>query len=196
MDAVSGALRSRHAAEAARESEILGTALELLAESGYAAMSMDALARRARVSKSTIYGRWPGKGPLIVDALRLAGRQAADPAPTGTLRGDLLALGRGFDVSRPPTAGLLVALAHAAQTDADLARAVEENLGGPFRTAVLAIVDRAIERGEIRPAARELTYLPDLLPSLVIARRLLAPGDTVDVEAVVDAILLPLLRQA
>ncbi|MBN9102442.1 MULTISPECIES: TetR/AcrR family transcriptional regulator [unclassified Pseudonocardia] len=193
MEAVSVALQARHDAEVARETEILGTALALLAEHGYAAMSMDALAKRARVSKSTIYGRWTGKRPLVVDALRLAGRAGITVADTGSLRGDLLALGRGFDMSHPRTGGLLLALAHAAQTDSDLAGAVAENLVAPFTAAILEIVDRAVARDEIAPAARDLPYLASLLPSLVIARRLLAPDDPVDVDAVVDAILLPLL---
>lgn len=45
----------------AREDAILTAALELLAETGYADMSMDAIAARARSSKATIYRRWPGK---------------------------------------------------------------------------------------------------------------------------------------
>jgi AcrR family transcriptional regulator len=77
---------------AAREDAILLATLDLLVESGYDQLTMDAVAGRARCSKATIYRRWPGKAELVVTAVR---RHAGDPAPavpdTGTLRGGLLA---------------------------------------------------------------------------------------------------------
>src|SRR5258708_29196014 len=48
-----------------RERAILSAVTGLLGEAGYEAMTMDAVAARARVSKTTIYRRWPGKAELV-----------------------------------------------------------------------------------------------------------------------------------
>jgi AcrR family transcriptional regulator len=75
---------------ATRETAILRATLELLGESGYDQMTIDAVAARARCSKATIYRRWPDKAALVVTAVRRhAGQPAAATAPdTGSLRSD------------------------------------------------------------------------------------------------------------
>ena len=55
---------------AQREEAILLATLQLLAESGYDQLTIDAVAARARCSKATIYRRWPGKAALVVTAVR------------------------------------------------------------------------------------------------------------------------------
>ena len=55
---------------ATRETAILQATLELLAESGYDQLTIDAVAARARCSKATIYRRWPGKAALVITAVR------------------------------------------------------------------------------------------------------------------------------
>src|SRR5271156_1535101 len=86
----SGAQRGRRrAAEAARA--ILTAAVDLLAERGLAAMSIEEVAARAGVGKATIYRRWSSKGLLALDAF-VTSFQEQQPLPdTGTLRGDLIA---------------------------------------------------------------------------------------------------------
>ena len=53
-------------------------------------MSMDAVAARAGVGKATIYRRWAGKAPLVLDTVRARGFELVDVPDTGTLRGDLI----------------------------------------------------------------------------------------------------------
>src|SRR5579864_5993220 len=48
-----------------REEAILDAVIGLLGETGYEAMTMDAVAARAHASKTTIYRRWPGKAELV-----------------------------------------------------------------------------------------------------------------------------------
>jgi AcrR family transcriptional regulator len=68
---------------------VLDAATALLAEADGSAISVDAIARRAGVSKHTIYRWWPSKGAVLLEAMvESAGREAADP-DTGTLSGDL-----------------------------------------------------------------------------------------------------------
>src|SRR5262249_61586247 len=76
---------------------IVEAAAALLAEVGYEAMSMDAVAARAGVGKATIYRRWSGKAPLVLDTVRARGFQLEEGPDTGGLRGDLIEL---FDQAR------------------------------------------------------------------------------------------------
>ncbi len=74
----------------ALDTAILDAALHLLSREGYARMSMDGVAARAGVSKATIYLRYEGKADLATAALAHL-RETHEPAPTGDLRGDLVA---------------------------------------------------------------------------------------------------------
>ena len=67
--------------------------LELLRENGYERLTIDAVAATAKASKATVYRRWPSKAELVLAAFIEGIRQAVVPPNTGSLRGDLLALG-------------------------------------------------------------------------------------------------------
>lgn len=70
---------------------IIEATLELLVESGAAAMAIEHVAARAGVSKATIYRRWPNKDALIIDAIATV--EEPNPEVPGTsLRDDLLAV--------------------------------------------------------------------------------------------------------
>jgi len=84
--------RGRPRSETARAA-ILDAADVLLLARGLDAVSMDAIAERAGVSKATIYRWWPTKEALALDALYYDWAAAGDPGrDTGSLKGDLLAL--------------------------------------------------------------------------------------------------------
>ena len=69
---------------------ILAAAASLLHERGLRAMSIEAVAARAGVSKKTIYRWWPSKGVLAMDAIYAEWSRARGVVPnTGTLQGDL-----------------------------------------------------------------------------------------------------------
>src|ERR1700739_419875 len=75
---------------------ILQAAAEILAERGLAGMSMEEVASRAGVGKTTIYRRWASRGALAMDAF-LAEFQSQQPLPdTGSLHDDLLAALRAW----------------------------------------------------------------------------------------------------
>lgn len=158
-------------------------------------MSLDALARRAHTSKATLYGRWGGKKQLVLDVIRMVISPVED-IDTGDLRGDLLAIGHTIDMSKPRSPGLVVAIAHAATNDPGFARAIEENLAAPYRTAMRNAIDNAINRQELRPGARDLTYAAVILPAIALERKVFGSSEQIDVEEVVDTILLPALRNA
>jgi AcrR family transcriptional regulator len=152
---------------------ILEAAAELLLEKGLAAVSMDAVAARAEVSKATIYRWWPTKETLALDALyhEWAGVPAA--RDTGSLRGDLLSLLRPWVrlASKRPYGRAIAALVTEAQTDPAFAQQYRARFVEPRREQARAIFRRATERGEI-PADTKIEVALDLLYGPVYHRLL------------------------
>lgn len=183
---------------AQREEAILLATLELLAESGYDQLTIDAVAARARCSKATIYRRWPGKAALVVTAVRrYAGRSGTAPADTGSLRSDLLAALHAMRSSLTETdAALILGLLIAMRRDPELAAAVRDQVLDAKREALGAAIDRAIARGET-PADTDAGLLAEI-SSAVLFSRLLVTGEPLDddfIQHLVDAVLLPALRR-
>ena len=156
--------RGRPRSEAAHRS-ILQAAAELLLTHGLAAVSMDAVAERAGVSKATIYRWWPTKETLALDALYSEWAKAApSPRDTGTLRGDLLSLLRPWArlASSRPYGRVVAALVTEAQTDPVFAQEYQQRVVAPRRDQARAVFQRAMERGEI-PADTKLDVALDLI---------------------------------
>jgi len=149
--AAESARRGRPRSEEA-DRAILSAATELLAERGLGGMSMEEVAARAGVGKTTVYRRWPSRGALALDAF-LTEFQEQQPLPdTGTLHGDLLAALRGWtrSVTRTPAGRMLAGLIAEAQRDPALGAAWRDRVIEPLRARHTIMLDRAIERGEIR----------------------------------------------
>src|SRR5438477_17812 len=99
---------------------VLDAAAELLLDQGLTAVSMDAVAKRAGVSKATIYRWWPTKETLALDALYTEwDTTPTHPRDTGSLRGDLLALLRPWArrAGTRPYARVIAALLTEVHTD-------------------------------------------------------------------------------
>lgn len=191
--------RGRPRSEKARKA-ILEAAAELLLDRGLTAVSMDAVAERAGVSKATIYRWWPTKETLALDALYTQWAVAA-PAPrdTGSLRGDLLELLRPWArlVRAGPYARVIAALLTEAQTDPVFAAEYQRHVVKPRRDQAREILGRAIERGEI-PAGLDLEVAIDLIYGPLYHRLLHghAPLDDTFVQATVDLALAGIKRSA
>lgn len=157
---------------------ITAATFEELAESGYARMSMDAVARRAGVGKAALYRRWDGKEAMVVDLIGQAIRANLPPIPnTGTLRTDLRAL---FGTYRSELTNRLVTrigpglLAAAAERGA-LGLALQDEIAKPRRAAVLTVLHAAIKRGEL-PGAVDVELAMDLLMAPLAFRLLIMQG--------------------
>jgi AcrR family transcriptional regulator len=180
-----------------RERAILIAVVELLGETGYEAMTMDAVAARAHASKTTIYRRWPGKPELVKAAVDgyVAGRLPVS-ADTGSLRGDLMAVMRAMGGHL--TDGFLAmmsGLLHAMRTDPELAGVLRSHLADDY-SAALPIIRRAARRGEVPPGAEET--LARITHELIEAQlfRQMAISGSFDEEFsrhVVDDLVLPVL---
>jgi AcrR family transcriptional regulator len=156
--------RGRPRSERAHKA-VLEAAAELLLERGLSAVSMDAVAERAGVSKATIYRWWPTKETLALDALYTEWAAAApDPPDTGSLRGDLLALLGPWArlVGSRPYARVIAALVTEARTDPVFDAEYQQRVVEPRRDQARHIVQRAIDRGEI-PADTDIEVALDLI---------------------------------
>jgi AcrR family transcriptional regulator len=190
-------LRGRPRSEKARQA-VLEAAADLLLENGLAAVSMDAVAARAGVSKATIYRWWPTKEALALDALY--NEWAVPPSrDTGSLRGDLLSLLRPWVrlAGRRPYGRAIAALVAEAQTDPGFAREYRARFLTPRRELARAVLRRAIDRGEI-PASTKIEVALDLLYGPLYHRLLHghAPLDDRFVRDVVDTALGGILPSA
>ncbi|MBZ5738529.1 TetR/AcrR family transcriptional regulator [Nocardioides mangrovi] len=136
------------------EDKILHAALEEYTEHGWAGFTMDAVARRAGVGKSTVYLRWHDKDSLLTDAVRLRSQQVA-VVDTGTLVGDLTALASNIFhnlTSSEGWANFRVVMDSASTTE-KLGQFTQE-VGTVHRHVITTIFDRAAARGE---RTKELT---------------------------------------
>jgi AcrR family transcriptional regulator len=184
--------RGRPRSERARKA-ILEAASELLLARGLSAVSMDAVAERAGVSKATIYRWWPTKETLALDALYTEWAAARPhPRDTGSLRGDLLSLLRPWArlASSRPYGRVVAALLTEAQTDPAFAAEYRERFVEPRRQQAREIFRRAIERGEI-PADTKVEVALDLLYGPLYHRLLHghAPLNDRFVREVIDMVL-------
>ncbi|MFD5234505.1 TetR/AcrR family transcriptional regulator C-terminal ligand-binding domain-containing protein [Streptomyces qaidamensis] len=154
-----------------------------LTKSGYAALTVEGVARRAGVHKTTIYRNWKDSDGLVADAL--AGHFAADiPIPdTGTVESDLRALARSLVATMTAQAGraLLATVLSDAVRHPRFAEAKHALFGDRFRRAK-PVVTRAIERGEL-PADTDPAELLKTLAAPIYFR--LVTGEPVD-EATAD----------
>ena len=155
--------RGRPRSERARNA-ILEAAAELLLRRGLGAVSMDAVAEQAGVSKATIYRWWPSKERLALDALLDWSAARAPTRDTGSLRGDLLALVRPWvrEIRSAPFGRVIAAFVTEAQSDPQFAAAYRKHFVTPRREAMRAAFARAAERGEV-PANLDVEVAVDLI---------------------------------
>lgn len=191
-----GAPRGRPRSQEA-DRAILTAAVDLLAERGLAAMSIEEVASRAGVGKATIYRRWPSKGLLALDAFVVSFR-AEQPRPdTGTLRGDLLAALHTWvrAVTQTPLGPMLTGLIAEAQHDPELRGAWRDRVLEPLRSQHRIMLDRAMARGEIA-ATVDRDVVLDLFFGAAEHRLLLGhlPMTGEFIAKVVDVILAGIAR--
>ena len=160
---------------------VLAATADLLAEVGYGELTFEAVARRAGVHKTTIYRRWPTKPDLVADAARERSEQLVAVPDTGSLRGDLTALGRavaaniGSDVGSPMTKTLVAAKA----TSPSVAEATHAFWAERLRLTG-EIVTRAIAREELPVGVDTNLVIEALVGPLYV--RLLLTGEPLEAD--------------
>jgi len=180
------------------ERAILDATGELLAERGVHELTVERVAARAGVAKTTIYRRWRGKRELAL-AVLLDTIETADAVPgdLGDTRAELISfVGATVRVLGSTLMGrVMQGLVSDLAADPKLARAFRKRLVGVRMAELAQVIERGIERGDLRPDAdRELAH--ELLFGPVYYRLLLS-GSAFDdglAERVVDSVLPSIAR--
>jgi AcrR family transcriptional regulator len=126
-------------------------ALIELARTGYANLSMAAIARRAHVGKPALYRRWKGKQELVADLFQHVGLPIVEIDDLGSLENELAEYARrSMAVLRRPLAKAILPDIYAEMArDSELAHLIRSNLQEPKRVRAEAILERAIDRREV-----------------------------------------------
>lgn len=140
-----GRPRSEHSRQA-----ILASTLRMLQESGFADLSIEAIAADASVGKATIYRWWPTKATLVAEAFSNSADQELRFPDTGSLRTDMNQQMRQLArVFRSKRGRIVAALLGGGQSDAELLEAFRERFMLPRRNEAYETLRRGIRRGEI-----------------------------------------------
>jgi AcrR family transcriptional regulator len=167
-----GRPRSAEADEA-----ILQAALQLLAEDGYRALTMERVRERSGVGKATIYRRYASKEELVAAAITRLNADIPLPEDTGSLHGDFAATAERVLAGAAETGALTLMPRLLAEVvgNAEMHALFHERLVEPRRRVVRGIVERAKARGEIR-AEVDTELATDLMVGPFIYRLIITGG--------------------
>jgi AcrR family transcriptional regulator len=175
---VTGGRRRRGPSRRVRAAAFAAT-LEELAEGGYAALSLERVARRAGVHKTTLYRRWGSREELVLEAMLDRAAQHISVPDTGSLRKDLLELATtaAANAATPEVAAMARAVAAESPHDSRLA-AANQRFWAERLALDAAIVERAIERGEVAAGTDPRRVIETVLGPIHL--RLLLTGEPID----------------
>ncbi|GAB3812760.1 TetR/AcrR family transcriptional regulator [Micromonospora zhanjiangensis] len=189
--------RRRHGQEL--ESALLTAAWDELVEVGYARLTMETIAVRARTSEAVLYRRWAGKDQLVLAAIEH--HRNANPIEIpdhGDLRGDLLGYLTAVSDGLAGFFAIAAATAFAgllAGTGLTPAQARDQVLNAQSHPQVRVLYQRAHDRGEIDLARIPAAVLD--MPFDLVRHDLLMdlkPLTAARINSIVDELFLPLLR--
>ncbi len=130
---------------------MLKAALDLVLKVGFRAVSIEGIAAKTGVGKTTLYRRWPNKAAVIMEAfiglLEPASRFPDNEHAAERLRLQMHTTAKAF---RGRVGALVKALLAEAQFDPELAKSFKENWTLPRRRLVYEILEEAIKQGEVR----------------------------------------------
>jgi AcrR family transcriptional regulator len=173
---------------------ILAATRQLLEEEGdVGSLTVEAVAVRSGVAKTTIYRRWRDKWELALDAVMIDMLPGfAGPADVGDTRKELITFvdAARKNLSTLPSAPAMQGLASQIATDPDLGRVYREQVVEPRREQLRPVIERGIARGDLRPDT-DVRLVHELMVGPIFYR-LLFSGGPIDRKLstrVADAIL-------
>lgn len=183
---------------------VFDAVLTELAEHGYGALTIDAVAHRAKVSKATLYRRWPSKRDLVLAAVQAVLPDPEQLTDTGTLGDDLGAFFAQVAAhlqgpAGPALRGILGDILGDPASAAELYSAAHRRRSGE---QIRILLDRAVDRGELSAEQVAAVTVRQLEAGPAILRHhYLWEGQVSDqlCAEIVDEVVLPLLgrpRQA
>ena len=154
---------------------ILQATLDLLAEVGYERMSIDAIAARARVGKTTIYRRYSSKEELVADAIESLREEISLP-DTGSLSGDLDCIieSAARTTITPLGRQILALIISTASSNPQFAQLYWTKYLKPRRQAFHTVIERAKHRDEIQ-ADTDPDLVFDLISGVMLYAQVFQP---------------------
>jgi AcrR family transcriptional regulator len=178
------------------DAAIRSAVLELLAEHGPDGVTMEAVATAAHTSKPVLYRRWADRRALLRDTMIGIAAASIPTHDTGSFRGDMLGVLRGWAGLFAGESGpLMRSIVITVGADPELAATFRTDVIGARKREMNALLVRGMERGEVRSDV-PVDVVRELGQS-VLWHRLLVTGDPIDDDLVVrlvDEILVPLVR--
>ena len=169
---------------------ILEAVLEELGTVGYGALTIESVAARAGVGKSTIYRHWPGKLALVEDAFRTLKAQVLIP-DDGTIRERITGFLEQVAtlVEESTYSACMPALIDAAERDPQV-REFHCTFTNERLAVLVDVLRKAVDEGEL-PQDTNPEMLADALVSPIVMRRLMffEPFDPKQVPALVEQVL-------
>ena len=177
---------------------IVAATLDLLAEAGYGALTMEAVAARAGVGKATVYRRFPGKEQLVIEALATL-TETPEAVEGSDVRDELVALLESVRRKADSVAGkLFPRLVGESFDNPALMQRYRERVLLPRRERFAAVLRRGIAEGLLR-ADLDVEHVIDLLVGPMAYRNLFSAHrpPTPDLAArIVDDVLAGLLPRS
>ena len=146
---------------------VLSAAIEVFGERGYAGLTIDEIATRAGVNKTTVYRRWPTKADLVGAAL-ISMKQSTELPNSGNVRLDLFLLLRQKADALVTPRGRSVRRAVFAGTAEPELKAVILALRKEHPLVPRELLERAVEKGEL-PVGTDLKLVTDALAGAVLS---------------------------
>jgi AcrR family transcriptional regulator len=165
---------------------VLVAAVELLAEAGFARLTMDQVAARAGVGKASVYLRWPNKVALVAEAIQHHSAVVPEIPDTGTLPGDMRAFLQALLRTYGAASRAMAAVAGEVDKHPELRAAWRRGLAAALAECAGEIVQRGVARGEL-PATADVDLL-SMLPVTLLQNWRLEHGQSPD-DAVVERIV-------
>jgi AcrR family transcriptional regulator len=179
-----------------RDGVIRAAILQLLADVGYGALTMDAVAAEAGVGKATIYRRWRTKQDLVVDTISDLNAAEAHVPDTGSVEGDLRALLHTLvGVVNGPTGAATLSLLSTVPRHPALAEAFRNGPLAVWQQSFDQVWEKAESRGEVGTGFRR-SVAAESIGALIVQRWLLTglPVDEPFADEVLEAVVMPLVR--
>ena len=149
----SGQGRAPHRRNEQARLAVLHAADDLLAERGFAGLTIEGIAARAGVAKQTIYRWWPSKVEVLLDTLIEDAQESLALPATGSAIEDARQYLRRLAafLTGDPAGQVLLALIGEAQHDAEMAGVFHARYLDPRRDEERAMLARGVASGELPP---------------------------------------------